>query len=155
MANRPHFIVALSSFRDVYGDGSLQHVASFLGGKVKTNIDGEFFKNACAIRMSYVLNKSGASIPSMPGKTVSGSDSSQYIYKVKDLVDFLRLKMGTPDKMIKNPKPTDLDGVSGLIVFEVAGWSDATGHATLWNGAQCADHCYFPKAAKAYFWTLK
>lgn len=155
MAFRPHFFTALSNFRNVYGDGSLQHVANFIGGKVKTNIDAGFFENACAIRMSYVLNKSGVSIPSLPKETVSGSDSSQYIYRVKELIQFLRFKMGKPDKLIHNPKASDFSGAKGLLVFEVTGWTDAAGHATLWDGSRCSDHCYFPRAAKAHFWSLK
>jgi hypothetical protein len=63
---------------------------------------------------------------------------------------------------MKYPPPGggDLAGKNGVILFEVSGWSDAAGHATLWNGTTCYDHCYFnePGATyatdKANFWSL-
>jgi hypothetical protein len=51
-------------------------------------------------------------------------------------------------------------GKKGLILFEVSGWDDARGHATLFNGSVCYDHCYFnePNATyrteRANFWSL-
>ncbi|WP_239323964.1 T6SS effector amidase Tae4 family protein [Snodgrassella gandavensis] len=48
----------------------------------------------------------------------------------------------------------------GIILFEVSGWSDATGHATLFNGYKCYDSCYFNEpestyiAERANFWSL-
>ena len=53
-----------------------------------------------------------------------------------------------------------LSGRQGVILFEVAGWSDAEGHATLFDGKKCYDHCYFnePEAhyhtQQAHFWSL-
>ncbi len=61
---------------------------------------------------------------------------------------------GKPDRTVRNPKPGDFSGVKGLLVFGIQ-WSDATGHATLWNGSACSDHCYFPIAAEASIWLLK
>ena len=119
------------------------------------NIDGGFFKNACAIRMSYVLNQAGISIPQMSGKTVSGSDSSQYLYKVKDLVEFMRQRLGSPDFVFTNPRLGDFGESKGFLIFEVSGWSDATGHATLWDGAACSDRCYFSQSQKAHMWKLQ
>ncbi|WP_418648953.1 T6SS effector amidase Tae4 family protein [Thauera butanivorans] len=48
-------------------------------------MDGGFFKNACAIRMSYVLNKCGVRVPSIGGKTVSGSDGAQYMFRAYEM----------------------------------------------------------------------
>jgi hypothetical protein len=54
-----------------------------------------------------------------------------------------------------------LAGKKGLILFEVKGWNDALGHATLWDGTRCYDHCYFNepgvnyKTERANFWSLK
>lgn len=53
-----------------------------------------------------------------------------------------------------------LAGKQGVVLFEVSGWGSARGHATLWNGSMCYDHCYFnePGATyrtdRAYFWRL-
>ncbi|WP_249744299.1 T6SS effector amidase Tae4 family protein [Serratia marcescens] len=43
---------------------------------------------------------------------------------------------GKPDLRVKFPPPGggELAGKKGIILFEIAGWSDAGGHATLWNG---------------------
>jgi hypothetical protein len=49
---------------------------------------------------------------------------------------------------------------TGLVLFEIDGWQDAIGHATLWNGRGCYDHCYFNEAGANYtsraanFWRL-
>lgn len=45
-------------------------------------------------------------------------------------------------------------GLKGILVFGVQ-WSDASGHATLWDGIRCSDHCYFPVAMEASIWFLK
>ncbi|WP_454762825.1 T6SS effector amidase Tae4 family protein [Cupriavidus campinensis] len=53
-----------------------------------------------------------------------------------------------------------LAGQRGLLIFEISGWTDARGHATLWDGSNCYDRCYFnrPSAsyrtARANFWSL-
>lgn len=155
MALRPDFTTAWTSFLRVYGDGSLEHVANFLGGKVKTNIDAGFFKNACALRMSHVLNDSGIRVPRLGGKTVSGDDGKQYLFRVKDLLEFIEQHLDAPDETVANPSESNFAHKRGLLVFEVTVWSDATGHATLWDGSQCADHCYFPKSKRAFFWSFK
>ncbi|MCK7577749.1 MAG: type VI secretion system amidase effector protein Tae4 [Chromatiales bacterium] len=54
----------------------------------------------------------------------------------------------------------ELAGKNGAILFEVSGWSDAQGHATLFNGSACYDHCYFNEPGvnyrtdRASFWSL-
>ncbi|WP_281257537.1 T6SS effector amidase Tae4 family protein [Mixta gaviniae] len=50
---------------------------------------------------------------------------------------------------------SDFKGLNGILIFIVDSWSDASGHATLWNGSLCSDHCYFPQASKAALWVLK
>ena len=146
---RPAFQAMWHNFITIYGDGSVPRVGKRIGGKVQENIDlgvkdpKAGFTNACAIRMSYSLNNSGSLIPRGIWKTVSGGDKKQYIYRVSDLLKYLTNTFGKPDKTVKNPKPRDFAGVKGILVFGVQ-WSDATGHATLWNGSTCSDHCYFP-----------
>lgn len=44
--------------------------------------------------------------------------------------------------------PSDFAGSKGIILFEVSGWGDATGHFTLWNGSKVAHGDYFkPKGS--------
>jgi hypothetical protein len=105
--------------------------------------------------MSYTLNYSGIPITHGAWASVSGADKRQYIYRVSDMLKFLVSTFGKPDRTLKNPKPADFSKDKGILVFSVPGWSDASGHATLWNGNSCSDHCYFPVATEASIWLLK
>lgn len=139
---------------------SLRRVGDKIGGHVKINIDlgiqeildhpdsfptdPEGFTNACAIRLSYVLNKSGVHIPKAATWTsVTGSDHQNYIYTVGGIRSFLRRTFGEPDiKKGSGARSHDFAARRGIIVFDLH-FSDATGHATLWNGTGAADHDYF------------
>lgn len=157
---RPSFQNMLMNFTSIYGSGSIETVGKTIGGKVKQNIELGVkdplhgFTNACAIRMSYSLNYSGVIVHRGSWKTVSGADRMWYIYRVSDLLGFLEFSFGKPDKTVKNPRPNDFIGKKGILIFKV-NWSDASGHATLWNGNNCSDHCYFPVALEASIWLLK
>jgi hypothetical protein len=113
--------------------------------------------------MSYILNRAGVLIPHVPGKTVSGADHRWYFHYVKDVIQFLTQRWGKPDLIAAYPPSGggELANKKGLVLFEVTGWGDATGHATLWNGKQCYDHCYFNEPTAAYrttranFWSLR
>ena len=50
------------------------------------------------------------------------------------LIKYLKLKYGNPDELMPSEYKEKLKGRKGIIVFEVSGWSDATGHADLWDG---------------------
>jgi len=67
----------------------------------------------------------------------------------------LTKKFGNPDYTISNPTSLKVSKYKGLIVFEVDEWVDASGHATIWDGVNCSDKCYFTKSKKAYIWELK
>lgn len=74
---RPAFGAAWNRFREV--NISVEQVGKLLGGKVQHNIDASIFKNACPIRMSYVLNYCGIPIPSNSKyATVTGNDKKRY-----------------------------------------------------------------------------
>lgn len=111
--------------------------------------------------MSYILNQSGLIIPGIRGQTLSGADQRQYFFRVKNLIAFLKLRWGDAE-VVKYPPAGGgtLAGKKGVILFEVSGWSDAAGHATLFNGSTCYDHCYFNESEVRYrtdranFWSL-
>ena len=159
---RPSLSKSKQAFKQVYDDigKTVSAVGKLIGGKVDYNINnltpaqGQF-QNACAIRMSYVLNKTGIKIPHKPGKTVSGGKGHWYLYKVKDLITYLKEIFGDPDQVIHMPTLSKVAAYKGIMVFEVDGWDDATGHATIWDGVGCSDKCYFTQSKKAYIWTLK
>ena len=141
-AIRPTFGKAWNRFSEVNVD--VGSVGSLIGGKVQVNISSGIFENACSIRMSYVLNYTGVSIPSDNRyATVTGEDKKRYMYRVNDMMVFLRSKFGEPDLSISMPIQEAFFGLQGIIVFEGSGWRNARGHITLWNGMICSDYCYF------------
>ena len=112
--------------------------------------------------MSYILNYSGVVIPSLGNKTVSGADGRQYFFRVADVIQFLTQQWGKSDLVLPYPPAGGgpLSKKKGIVLFEVSGWTDARGHATIWNGSQCYDHCYFNEPGAIYrtdranFWSL-
>lgn len=118
-------------------------VGKKIGGNVQKNVDANIFQNACPIRMSYVLNKTGFPITKGAGyQVVSGADHSLYLFRVNDMMDYLARQFGRPEKTAKNPKPEDFAGLKGIIVVKGHGWSNARGHITLWDGTRCSDSCH-------------
>lgn len=163
---RPSFSAAWAASMRIYDPANAAgRVAQVIGGYVEKNINNpdpkQRWSNTCAVRMSYILNESGFAIPGLPGQTVSGADKRQYFFRVKDLIAFLRQRWGQPEVVSYPPSGGGaLAGKRGLVLFEVSGWTDAAGHATLFDGKTCYDHCYFnePEARyrtdRANFWSL-
>jgi hypothetical protein len=161
---RPAFSSAWIASQRIYNAAnSSVNVASVIGGKVAQNINRPGgWANTCAVRMSYILNQTGVHIPPVAHQTVRGADRRSYFYPVKDLVKFLKQIWGDPDLMEPYPPSGGgaLLGRKGIVLFEVAGWGDASGHATLWDGSLCYDHCYFNEPTASYttqranFWAL-
>ena len=165
--SRPSFAAAWAASLQIYDPANAGgKVAKTIGGAVEKNINmppPNGWTNTCAVRMSYILNQSGTLIPSLGDKTVSGANKRHYFFRVPDVIAFLTQHWGKPDLIVAYPPPGGgtLADKKGLILFEVTGWTDARGHATLWNGTQCYDHCYFNepgvkyKTPKANFWSLQ
>lgn len=141
MGARPSFAGAWSAFSAVRG--SVAEVGKLIGGRVKENIDSGVFQNACPIRMSYVLNQTGFPVRHSPGcATVSGGDGKQYIFRANDMMSYLERAFGRPDRTIGSPEESDFRDLKGIIVVKGHGWSNARGHATLWNGSLRSDTCH-------------
>lgn len=163
---RPSFAIAWAASQKIYDPSdSSARVARMIGGNVEKNVNNpdprRRWRNTCAVRMSYILSEAGMIIPAMPGLTVTGADRRQYFYRVRNLIDFLKDQWGKPE--VVNYPPADGGNFAdrkGVFLFEVSGWSDALGHATLFDGRICYDHCYFnePEARyttdRANFWSL-
>lgn len=85
-----------------------------------------------------------------------------YFFRVRNVITFLNQRWGKADVVLKQPPSGGgpLADKKGLILFEVSGWENAAGHATLWTGKVCYDHCYFNEAVATYsttrasFWKL-
>lgn len=113
---------------------------NFIGGGLP-----EYFKNdpvnwenSCCIRMSKALNYSGVALPKAPssGGTIKGSDGYNYWIRVNDMKKYLSEKFGNRDiEAIGGLNAVDqFKGKKGIIVFDVTGWGNASGHFTLWDG---------------------
>lgn len=68
------------------------------------------------------------------------------------LVKYLSKHYSPPEEFSPVNYKSALSGRQGIIVFEVTGWSDATGHADLWDGSRCLWQDYGGKADKILFW---
>ena len=146
-----------------YPNKDAKDVFTEIGGKVKLNYDIGVFNNACATRISKALNFSlgNHEIPFFKTKDSDGNDIVQvssggkklwYIYRVKALVDYLTNNYGTPKIVSPGKYKQMLHGKKGIIVFEIKGWSDATGHADLWNGNKVVRDDYEAKSHNILFW---
>jgi hypothetical protein len=134
-----------------------------IGGKVEQNYNSGVFTNACATRVSKALNGAGGvhSIPyfkdigptnQMEPQVSSGKNKNWYIFRVRMLVKYLKSKYGKPQELAPSEYKKVMKDKKGIIVFEVSGWADATGHADLWDGSQCLWHGYGGMANKILFW---
>jgi hypothetical protein len=163
--NKPAFTAAWAASQKIYDPANPgERVAQVVGGDVAANIRDKTnpWKNTCAVRISFILNQSGLHIPAIPGKTKKGADHRNYFYRVKDVIAFLKTHWGQPESVAWPLAGSNaLAGRKGIILFEVHGWLDASGHATLFNGVSCYDHCYFNepgakyRTSRANFWVLK
>lgn len=146
---------------------SAGEVFSEIGGKVKFNYDTGVFSNACATRISAALNgagnahlipyfktidANGKEVVQVSSGAVNGSVKKWFIFRVSALSKYLREKYGAPKPIEVAKYRQDLNGKKGIIIFEVTGWSDATGHADLWDGKKCVNADYGDKANKILFW---
>ncbi len=132
---------------------NVEAVGAFIGGKVKVNIDGKFFQNACAIRLSYAFNYSGLPIRRSDGSTSSGKDRKLYLYRVRDIIRFVERRIG--GKPIVGRSAEDFKGKKGVIIFTQCNWSDAYGHVDLFNGTAVEGHEYFDRSGSVVLYELK
>ena len=121
--------------------------------KIGGNVNLGWVTNTCVIRISYCFNKTGFLIPNgLPGlSTARGGDGKRYAYRVKEFKPFLEQRYKLPE-VGGGSNRSAVAGKQGIIMFDVDGWSDATGHFDLWNGSECAGSDYFDKAQAVYLW---
>jgi hypothetical protein len=139
--------------------GSAEAAKHTIGGQaVAESID-----NTCVIRLCRAFNYSGNPIPRSSTDeivTIRGGDGLNYALRVREFTRYLRRKYGPPDFEHTYPAPGGGDvpasfkGRQGVVVFEVDGWTDATGHMDLWNGARARHNAYFNRATKVMLWEV-
>ncbi len=138
----------LSRMWNKYPLGNASEVKQAIGG----NVDAGYITNTCVVRVSYCFNYAGQAIPaSHPGLvTVRGADNKRYALRVREFDQYLRSQFKNPEIHGTDPQP--FEGKRGVIMFDVTGWSDATGHFDLWDGSRCRGSNYFSKASDIYLW---
>jgi len=107
------------------------------------------------IRISRALNYAGAPVPTKRKGllVVPGADGYHYALRVREFRRYLIDTYGSPDLLAKGGSPPeDWRRHKGIIVFDVRGWSNATGHVDLWNGVGCEYACYWGKASEVMLW---
>lgn len=140
--------------------------------------DPDTYVNACALRLSYALNHGGMPIKDnkqLPGGTsLKGADGNIYYTGVYKVRDFLVLNWGNADKpytlKVMSTKKQNRDlydeltkfKKKGVVSMKVTGWTDASGHITLWTGSNFADGSNYLIDNRKYvivtefqFWELK
>lgn len=132
-----------------------ESVKKLIGG----NVDAPYIRNTCAIRISRALNYSGAPLPSGTSKSfvrVSGADKKWYALRIRELRTYLQATYGPPSlKTHKKIPPSEWALAQGIIMFDVHGWTDATGHMDLWNGYTCEYEGYWSRSFEVYLWASK
>jgi len=129
-----------------------------IGGLVEVNgtlpFDQGRWTNACAVRVSHMLNKAGHKIPRDRPKTVSGGNKDQYYYRLADMETYLTRTYGEPDLAITDGSANsfDLPNAAGIVLMDFPN-SGFTGHVTIWNGAGTVDGANIG-GYRVLFWAL-
>jgi hypothetical protein len=141
-----------AAFADVKGR-DIKTVGQIVGGMVEYNINNGFFTNACAIRLSYALNKAGVKIPYIKNSASSGANKKWYMYRIEDVEKFVKGTLSIIN-IHTGVSSSDFNGKHGIIVFRDCGWSDAAGHVDLYNGNKVEDHDYSTNCHKVTLYEL-
>lgn len=126
-------------------------VKALIGG----GVDADYIENVCAIRVSRALNYAGAPIPAKRSGllTVRGADGMSYALRVREMNQYLRDIYGPPTQQAKGGAVAPgFRSVPGIILFDVRGWTNATGHLDLWDGQVCAYQGYWAEAFEVLLW---
>ncbi|MCH9680571.1 MAG: peptidoglycan-binding protein [Deltaproteobacteria bacterium] len=139
--------------------GTAEEAKHTIGGRaVSALID-----NTCVLRLSRAFNYSGNRIPRSSSDeitTIRGGDGLHYALRVREFTRYMKRKYGRPDLEHTYPDPgggpipSEFKGRQGVIIFDVRGWADATGHVDLWNGTKCRHNGYFHKASTVMLWSV-
>jgi hypothetical protein len=142
MHERPKFEELLKAFEEVNKRG--EYVYSDIGGEPLAIMNSSGNTNACALRISYALNKSGIKIPNRNG-TFKGADGKYYFLSAEKLLNWMTVRFGKPDLTLKANNLGPLLGEKGIYIMQATSpyIFRAWGHADLWYYNNCVGHCYF------------
>lgn len=155
LKNRPNLQIMWENYLYPRPDG----IWSEIGGMVEVNgnlpLDQGRWTNACAVRLSYMLNKAGHKIPrDENNKTVSGGNKDQYFYRLANFEEYLIDTYGEPDIDISDGTANsfDLPITPGIVLMDFPD-NSFTGHVTIWNGAGTVDGAEIG-GYRVLFWDL-
>lgn len=119
-----------------------------IGGRVNL----PWITNTCTIRVSYAFNHAGSPIPRRHPSlsTVEGGDGYWYAFRVREFRRYLEQEFKRAD--VTGTSEQAFQGHKGVILFDVAGWSDATGHIDVWDGTQTRYAEYWRLAKAVLLW---
>jgi hypothetical protein len=144
MPTLPSFERLSTHFKRVATDAAM--VKKTIGG----NVDLPWIQNLCVVRLSYAFNYCGEPIRSGDGlSTIRGGDDRRYAYRVREFKGYLERRYKPAD--VIGTSMTEFAHQSGIIIFD-ANFSDATGHADLWDGGTCLYRCYWNQANQIHLW---
>jgi hypothetical protein len=139
---KPDFSMMWQAFPDHSKYPTLRSLHTFIGGILVKNIDLPGFGaygNTCAVRMSRALNYGNFPISAKIAKSLSirvmtGADNKLYIFSVRELKAYLHATIGVSPVVVTKGFNKAFANQRGIVVFDVTGWPDASGHVALWDG---------------------
>jgi hypothetical protein len=140
---KSNFQMMWDAFPDHTKYPTLRSLFTFIGGSLTKNIDSPGFGesgNTCAVRMSRALNYATLPIAAKLVKklsieTMTGDDGKLYIFRVREMRTYLKSTLGGTPSTVTKGFDTAFVKKKGIVAFDVDGWSDASGHLTLWDGS--------------------
>jgi hypothetical protein len=159
MANLHSYSALWDAYPDYGNYPTPESVKTLVGG----DVDDDWIKNTCAIRLSRTLNYNGLPIPATFAglHTVKGGDGKRYAFRVRELHGWLDHVLGDPDFDVTKKQgdafdKTQLASLKGIIGFDIH-FADATGHFDLWDGSVFSDeaqaiHNYWTMATRIWLW---
>ena len=121
-------------------------VKQMVGGQVNE----DWIKNTCAVRLSRTLNNNGVPLPSKFAGllTLKGGDGKRYAIRVAEMRKWLTHALGAPDFDLDKKRGEDFDktpisALKGIIAFNIH-FADATGHLDLWDGSSYSSELHDP-----------
>ena len=144
MAKKGDFDTMWKMFPDHVAYPTLDSLFTFIGGGLERNIHEPGFGpngNTCAARISRCLNYGGmelsyAKLKELDLNPLRGDDKKFYLFRVREIKTYLANVLGKPSAVATKDFFGAFADKRGIVAYDVANWSDATGHVALWNGKE-------------------
>ena len=126
----------LNIYRET-GEYTTRYFYEFLGGEIAAAAEAnpEWFKNACAARLSRALNEAGFAIPYIEGQTMKGADNKNYFLRAIDMRNYFLKIWGEPRTFSRPTK------IKNGIVYQ-SGLSEVTGHVDVFSDRESGGGAY-------------